>query len=202
MLTIVFGRLLVGSLNLQEVLGNRGLQWLHVIIGQQNEEEEEEILTSFEPTEDICTAEPQIQNAPAIQLSTDPRLSGCEFKIVRAKGNLFRDPAIFQQLCEEEAEAGWMLLEKLDDRRVRFKRPVALRDVINPEFLEFDPYRCYYGTSWMSLKLLGAIAAVLTLVVPAYLGYTFVSSLLAHVPGRSLELPSQQPPLREQPPTP
>jgi len=34
-----------------------------------------------------------------------------EFKIVRANRNVFRDSVVLQQLCEEEAEAGWILLE-------------------------------------------------------------------------------------------
>jgi len=38
---------------------------------------------------------------------------------------MFRDPVVLRQLCEEEAEAGWILLEKLDDHRVRFKRPMV-----------------------------------------------------------------------------
>jgi len=39
----------------------------------------------------------------------------------------------------EEAEAGWILLEKLDDHRVQFKRPMALRYTDTPEFLVNDP---------------------------------------------------------------
>ena len=45
-----------------------------------------------------------------------------EFKIVRSTYTAFLKPGIFQALLEEESLAGWELVEKLDDRRVRFKR--------------------------------------------------------------------------------
>jgi hypothetical protein len=114
------------------------------------------------------------------QASTDPQMVGWEFKIVRASRDLFRNPVILQQLCKEEAIAGWILLEKLDDRRVRFKRLIALRNVLNPENLPHDPYRSHYGSSFTPLTWIGAIAALTAIVVPSYLGYTWVSTVLAH----------------------
>lgn len=68
-----------------------------------------------------------------------------EFKIVRASCDTFRNPDIFQALLEEESIAGWELVEKLDDRRVRFKRRRDLRrkdDTLPPGL---DPYRTQYG---------------------------------------------------------
>ena len=42
-----------------------------------------------------------------------------EFKIVRSTYPALRKPEVFQALLEEESLAGWELVEKLDDRRVR-----------------------------------------------------------------------------------
>jgi hypothetical protein len=113
---------------------------------------------------------------------TDFHTSEWEYKIVRAYSDLFRNPTNFIQLCEEEAQAGWILLEKLDDRRVRFKRSVAMRSQIDVTQLAFDPYRCYYGPSNQWTNFMGAIAAVTAMVLPAYLGYTLVSQTLQEAP--------------------
>lgn len=111
---------------------------------------------------------------------TDPHLVGWEFKIVRASRDLFRDPALLHKLCQEEAMAGWILLEKLDDRRVRFKRLIALRNILDTRHLVFDPYRCHYGPSFSPLTWVAAIAALMAMVIPSYLGYALVSQLLTH----------------------
>jgi hypothetical protein len=68
-----------------------------------------------------------------------------EFKIVRSESKAFRRPEVLNRLIEEEAQAGWVLLEKLDDGRIRFKRPrrARARDVYLPEGI--DPYRTQYG---------------------------------------------------------
>jgi hypothetical protein len=68
-----------------------------------------------------------------------------EFKIVRSETGVFRKAEVVQQLIEEEARAGWVLLEKLDNRRIRFKRPISARgrDMLLPK--DVDPYRTTYG---------------------------------------------------------
>lgn len=134
MLEIVLGSL-VSSLGLETVVIGSWMRWRQM---SANQEEEEEILTQYESKENALVVHQQL-NGSGKQQSKDPRLVGWEFKIVRARRNLFRDPAIFQCLCEEEAEAGWIMLEKLDDRRVRFKRPIALREIIKADFLNYDP---------------------------------------------------------------
>jgi len=91
---------------------------------------------------------------------------GWEFKIVRSSMGAFSNPATLQNLIEEEAQAGWIMLEKFDDSRVRFKRPVSARskDATRPG--DIEPYRTTYGVSEGSLALiiigvvLAAIAAV------------------------------------------
>ena len=68
-----------------------------------------------------------------------------EFKIVRSGTAAFRKPEEFAKLLEEEARFGWVLLEKLDDARVRFKRRVGSRPRLPLGEHEGDPYRSVYG---------------------------------------------------------
>jgi len=182
MLEVVVWLLLVGNLGWQAVVVSRWLRWQQVISSQQ-EQEEEEILTRFQSKEDSASTKlpkPGRFKSPdsSHQESTDQQLVGWEFKIVRASRDLFHDPAIFRQLCEEEASAGWILLEKLDNRRVRFKRLIALRDFMDGQQLDYDPYRSHYGTSLTPLHWLGAIATVSVVLLPLYLGYSLISTRL------------------------
>ena len=68
-----------------------------------------------------------------------------EFKIVRSESGAFRKPEVLRKLIEEEARAGWVMLEKFDDRRIRFKRPrsARTRDALLPP--DVDSYRTRYG---------------------------------------------------------
>jgi hypothetical protein len=70
-----------------------------------------------------------------------------EFKIVRSATAAFRKREVLDQVVEEEARAGWVMLEKLDDSRIRFKRPRRARaqDAYLPP--DVDPYRTTYGAS-------------------------------------------------------
>jgi hypothetical protein len=85
-----------------------------------------------------------------------------EFKIVRSYSPVFRRPEVFQALLQEESVAGWDLVEKLDDRRVRFKRRLdqRRRDATLP--LGFDPYRTQYGSGNTRIVyvLVGVVLAV------------------------------------------
>lgn len=96
---------------------------------------------------------------------------GWEFKIVRSPTGAFRKPEVFQELCEEEARAGWVMVEKFDNSRVRFKRPVAARR--NDRHLEFDAYRTQYANypRWLGLWIiLGMLAFVLIFIAIEYAG--------------------------------
>ncbi|MDH4156139.1 MAG: hypothetical protein OEW00_02545 [candidate division Zixibacteria bacterium] len=66
-------------------------------------------------------------------------LEGWEFKIVRSSFGKFRSQKAVQKVCEEEARAGWQMLEKFDDSRIRFKRRVEKRSM-DPH-IEGDAYR-------------------------------------------------------------
>jgi hypothetical protein len=87
-----------------------------------------------------------------------------EFKIVRSETGAFRKPEIFQTLLQEESIAGWELVEKLDNRRVRFKRrrESRRRDPSLPP--GYDPYRTTYGSSTARSIVIVAIGITIALV--------------------------------------
>jgi len=89
---------------------------------------------------------------------------GFEFKILRANTNAFRKPEVLRRALEEEGRAGWTLVEKFDDARLRFKRPASTKQ--NDSDLTIDPYRSVYGISQGALValILGSVAAVLIVV--------------------------------------
>lgn len=92
---------------------------------RQQQEEEEERMTPY---------------------SSDELNGEWEFKIVRSESRAFRKPDVFQRLLNEESIAGWQLLEKLDNSRVRFKRPISARKRDNMLPQGLDPYRTQVGS--------------------------------------------------------
>src|SRR5947209_15150845 len=68
-----------------------------------------------------------------------------EFKILRSATRKFRNPMVLHAILAQEARAGWTLVEKFDDTRVRLKRPASARD--RDGALDFDPYRAWTGIS-------------------------------------------------------
>jgi hypothetical protein len=60
--------------------------------------------------------------------------------------------------------AGWELLEKFDDNRLRFKRRVDERK--NDRHLDIDPYRTNIGMNEgkMVIAILGIVAAAMALI--------------------------------------
>ena len=67
-----------------------------------------------------------------------------EFKILRSATGAFRKPDVLRVALDEELRAGWTLVEKFDDARVRLKRPASAR--AGDAALGFDPYRTWVGT--------------------------------------------------------
>ncbi|OUC16599.1 MAG: hypothetical protein B0A82_00510 [Alkalinema sp. CACIAM 70d] len=183
--------LLMGSLGLQGLLLGLGLRWQQ--LRERQDWTEEELLTPYDSKTTIDPMDESVVTK-AQKGTTDPRLVGWEFKIVRAYQDVFRDPKVLQKLCEEEGYAGWILLEKLDDRRVRFKRPIAMREVVKSESLPIDPYRSIYGKpsngKWIVLTGIGLIL----LILPAYLGFVLVSNTLrSPQPQPTIDLPPSNP---------
>ncbi len=165
--------LVTGGLAYGELRKNQQLHW---------EEEEASLIPDY-PIDNLDT-NGKVNSSP--ELTQD-----WEYKIVRASTDVFREWETLQQLCAEEAQAGWIMLEKLDDRRIRFKRLMSWRETIKPEELSIDPYRSHYGSNWTPLTGLGAIAFMISLILPAYLGYTLVSALMTRHPPQPV-LPQEQ----------
>ena len=99
---------------------------------------------------------------------TGQDLDGWEFKIVRSAGKISGDK--FRQLCAEERQNGWELVEKFDDYRVRFKRRVEERE--RDGYSEIEPYRTQYGLTEAKLVfiILGAVFAVIAIILALVLG--------------------------------
>jgi hypothetical protein len=116
-----------------------------------------------------------------------------EYKVVRSPRHALRNPAAFDRLCREEAQAGWMLLETLDDRRLRFKRPTLARLLIDPSQLSFDPYRTTYPQPFSGWRIFSALALMAAALLPAYVGYTWVSIQLQGPWREDLPLPVVNP---------
>jgi hypothetical protein len=101
--------------------------------------------------------------------TADELSEGWEFKILRSNMNAFRKPENLKKYLEEEGRAGWVLVEKFDDNRIRLKRPSSARR--GDAALNFDPYRTQVGLSDTRLILVilgivfGGIVAVIGLVV-------------------------------------
>jgi hypothetical protein len=83
-----------------------------------------------------------------------------EFKIVRSNFSSFGKPENLRKLIEEEARAGWVMVEKFDDTRVRFKRPPSARsrDSLLPPGV--DPYRTTVGISQEKIALWGILGTI------------------------------------------
>jgi hypothetical protein len=93
---------------------------------------------------------------------------GWEFKILRSNLNSFRKPENLRTYLEEESRAGWVLVEKFDDNRLRLKRPASARQT--DASLNFDPYRTQVGPSntKMVLFIVGVTvtATLVAILVP------------------------------------
>jgi hypothetical protein len=92
-----------------------------------------------------------------------------EFKILRSATGAFKDPAVMQHYLAEESQAGWTLVEKFDNSRIRLKRPAAARQ--EDAQCTFDPYRTRVGISEVGLGLLiagsviGGIVVLFTVII-------------------------------------
>src|SRR3954471_6297824 len=77
-------------------------------------------------------------------MNTDP--SGTiEYKIIRSATGAFKDPIKFRAALDEEARAGWELVEKFDNSRARRCRSIECR--ARDADLGQDPYRTQIGIS-------------------------------------------------------
>jgi len=84
-----------------------------------------------------------------------------EYKIVQSQTPLFASTAKMHELLEQESQAGWRLLEKQDNYRIKLQREISNRD--NDKNLNFDAYRSAVGVS--SVLTYGATAAATIVIV-------------------------------------
>jgi hypothetical protein len=88
-----------------------------------------------------------------------------QFKILRSVSGKFRDPVWMHAVLAEEGRAGWTLVEKFDDSRLRLKRPASAK--AGDPALGFDPLRTWVGispTRFTLLTLAGVFAGIGLLV--------------------------------------
>ncbi|MCG8415425.1 MAG: hypothetical protein MI746_14500 [Pseudomonadales bacterium] len=88
-----------------------------------------------------------------------------EYKVIQAQTPLFSDTAKMHEVLEQEAKAGWRLLEKEDNYKIRLQRDVSNRE--NDKNLDFDPYRSTVGVS--SVITYGVTAVVTVAIVSVIL---------------------------------
>ena len=90
-------------------------------------------------------------------MNTDPS-GAIEYKIIRSATGAFKDPAKFRAALDEEARAGWELVEKLDNSRARLRRSTECRK--RDADLGQDPYRTQVGMSETALALWIVVATL------------------------------------------
>ena len=106
--------------------------------------------------------------------TTDDLQNDWEFKIVRGNQEAFRNQAVFTKLVNEEKQAGWVLLEKFDNSRVRFKRPRAMQAHDEQLISQgIDPYRTQYGTFLARNTMMLASLAIAMLFVALGIYFMF-----------------------------
>jgi hypothetical protein len=109
--------------------------------------------------------------------ATNDLAADWEFKILRSATGRFRNPSWLRRILEEEARAGWKLVEKFDNSRVRLKRPASAR--VSDAALGFDPYRSWVGISqarFAALLVLGLLASAVAIVVLVFLTIATLTS--------------------------
>ncbi|MEE8577655.1 MAG: hypothetical protein V3T31_10405 [candidate division Zixibacteria bacterium] len=87
-------------------------------------------------------------------------LDNWEFKIIRSSFGRFNSQENIQKVCTEEAAAGWELVEKFDNHRLRFKRRTERRG--QDIHATIDPYRSCVGSSGLGMKMGLLLGGLLT----------------------------------------
>lgn len=94
---------------------------------------------------------------------------GYEYKILRTAWTTFRNPVRLRSVLEYEAQSGWDLFEKLDDQRLRLRRPIECRaqDVERSQ----DAYRTWVGPSENAAA--GFVVAGIAAAIAIMMGFAF-----------------------------
>jgi hypothetical protein len=134
---------------------------------KRREEVEEENLTRYETN------------------ASSDQHKGWEFKILRTNSGGFRRRKVLNKVCAEEAQAGWILLEKLDDHRLRFRRLISNRD--RDQECKIDPYRSHYGISEMVETWTTIIVLMIIMSGAAILGFIAMNRFFGDWQTRSVQ---------------
>ena len=94
-----------------------------------------------------------------------------EYKVMQAQTPLFSDTQKMHDVLAQEAKAGWRLLEKEDNYKIRLQRDISNRE--NDANLDFDAYRSTVGVS--SVLTYGATAVVTIAIVSVILYFALWS---------------------------
>lgn len=88
-----------------------------------------------------------------------------EYKTIQAQTPLFADSTKLHSVLDQEAKAGWQLLWKEDNYKVKLQRNISHRE--NDKNLDFDAYRSSVGVSSVvtyvgtALLTLGIVSVIL-----------------------------------------
>jgi hypothetical protein len=91
-----------------------------------------------------------------------------EYKVVQSTTPLFAKLQNINAVMAEESKAGWQLVEKYDNYKLRLQRDISHR--ANDKNLAFDAYRSQVGVSNMvtyglaALLTLGAVYLIFVIV--------------------------------------
>ena len=90
-----------------------------------------------------------------------------EYKIIQSQTPLFANSAKMHEVLEQESRAGWQLLEKEDNFRLKLQRSISHRE--NDAALDFDAYRSNVGVSSMVTYGVTALATIAVVSLILYL---------------------------------
>ncbi|MDP2139922.1 MAG: hypothetical protein Q8L20_03840 [Gammaproteobacteria bacterium] len=83
-----------------------------------------------------------------------------EYKVVQSTTPLFATSKKIEEIMAEESKAGWQLVEKFDNYKMRLQRDISHR--ANDKNLGFDAYRSQVGVNNI---IVYGITTLLTLAV-------------------------------------
>lgn len=87
-----------------------------------------------------------------------------EYKIIQATTPHFAKHAQLTKVLTEEAQAGWQLVEKFDNFKIRLQREISHREQDSGR--NIDPYRCHVGPSnWITYSAAALATAAVVLVI-------------------------------------
>lgn len=89
-----------------------------------------------------------------------------EYKVMQAQTPLFADTKKMHEILDQEAKAGWRLLEKEDNYRIKLQRDISNRD--NDKNLDFDAYGTSVGVSSVVTYTATAVVTIAIVSVILY----------------------------------